>query len=295
MNKIIQFIKILKGDIIMKKMFVLLIAFLSTSILFNSCTMFKSSELVVEMVLIPAGTFQMGNTGNYKREYTKHEEPVHNVTISKDFYMGKYEITQAQYRKVMNERPSYFTGDNLPVEQVSWFDAVEFCNKLSEMEGLDRCYKGNGDNIVCDWKANGYRLPTEAEWEYAAKAGTTTDFYSGELSERGRKRDRNLNRIGWYNYNSESCSNHVGEKDANAFGLYDMSGNVWEWCWDRYHRDYYANSPTRDPKGPFSGSMRVFRGGSWNNFSENARSSTRGFSNSLNGDNDYGFRIVRTK
>jgi sulfatase modifying factor 1 len=111
-----------------------------------------------------------------------HEKPERSVTISRDFLMSMYEITQKQYEEVMGTNPSNFKGENLPVENVTWYEAVEYCNKLSEMEGLDKCYSGSGNTIVCDWDANGYRLPTEAEWEYAAKAGTTTDFYSGDVT-----------------------------------------------------------------------------------------------------------------
>ena len=241
------------------------------------------------MVRIPAGTFQMGNTGIYG---FSAEEPVHSVTISRDFLMSTYEITQKQYEEVMGTNPSNFKGENLPVELVNWYDAVEYCNKLSEMEGLDKCYSGSGDTIVCDWDANGYRLPTEAEWEYAAKAGTTTDFYSGDLTVRGDgcpPIDANLDKIGWYCGNA-SKTQEVGQKAPNDFGLYDMSGNVWEWCWDLDAG--YTNTPETDPRGPVSGSYRVYRGGSWNIYAHSCRSAIRNFINPSRYFS-VGFRVVR--
>ncbi|HRE59450.1 MAG TPA: formylglycine-generating enzyme family protein, partial [Candidatus Kapabacteria bacterium] len=201
------------------------------------------------MIRIPYGTFQMGNTGAYSG--SSEEKPVRSVTISRDFLMSVYEITQKQYEEVMGTNPSYFKGENLPVESVTWYDAVEYCNKLSEMEGLEKCYSGSGLSIVCDWDANGYRLPTEAEWEYAAKSGTKTDLYSGDLTNPDCSPiDENLDSIGWYCGNANSKTQVVGQKAPNDFGLYDMSGNVWEWCWDWYAN--YNNATVTDPKGPNS-------------------------------------------
>jgi sulfatase modifying factor 1 len=242
----------------------------------------------IEMVPIPAGTFQMGNTGSYSGQWD--EMPVRSVTISRDFLMSAYEITQKQYEEVMGTNPSYFKGENLPVETVSWYDAVEYCNKLSEIEGLDKCYSGSGDNIVCDWDANGYRLPTEAEWEYAAKAGTTTDFYNGNLTNAiCTPIDANLDNIGWYCGNGNNKTQEVGKKAPNAFGLYDMSGNVLEWCWD-----WYANySGGTDPKGPAGGSNRVCRGGSLNTGATDCRSADRDRSVANYRNYGMGFRVVR--
>ncbi len=242
------------------------------------------------MVLIPYGTFQMGNTGAYSG--FSAEKPVRSVTISRDFLMSAYEITQKQYEEVMGTNPSSFKGENLPVETVSWYDAVEYCNKLSEMEGLDKCYSGSGTNIVCDWDANGYRLPTEAEWEYAAKAGTTTDFYSGSLTnEDCTPIDGNLDKIGWYCGNANFETQEVGKKAPNVFGLYDMSGNVLEWCWDWYAD--YTNTPETDPKGPITGSVRVWRGGSWNFNARSCRSAFRYHDDAFSRFNSIGFRVVR--
>jgi formylglycine-generating enzyme required for sulfatase activity len=242
------------------------------------------------MVLIPSGTFQMGNTGTYSGN--SNEKPVHSVTISRDFLMSKYEVTQKKYEEVMGTNPSSFKGDKLPVETVSWYEAVDFCNKLSEKEGLQPCYSGSSDAIVCDWNANGYRLPTEAEWEYACKAGSTTDFYNGNLIYPDYSPlDPNLDNIGWYYGNSGNTTKEVGLKTPNNFGLYDMSGNVWEWCWDWYSS--YTNTAVTDPTGPTGGSYRVSRGGSWLNNANRCRSAYRNDTPELR-DYRLGFRVVST-
>ena len=244
----------------------------------------------IAMVSISAGTFQMGSTGGIPGG----ESPVHTVKISKDFLISKYEITQKLYNEVMVTNPSGFKGDNLPVESINWYDAIEFCNKLSDIEGLEKCYTINGTNVQCNWNANGYRLPTEAEWEYACKAGTTTDFYSGNLVNGAcTPLDINMDSIGWYCGNSGNQTNEVGKKEPNAFGLFDMSGNVWEWCWDWFGS--YPNSTVTDPKGPASGVYHILRGGSWNFDAYNCRSARRdGYTPSDSRDNDNGFRVVRT-
>ena len=244
----------------------------------------------IEMVIIPDGTFQMGNTGAYRTGSS--EGPVHTVIISRNFLMSQYEVTQKQYEEVVGTNPSYDKGENLPVENVNWYDAVEYCNKLSEMEGLDKCYSGSGDTIVCDWDANGYRLPTEAEWEYAAKARTTTDFYNGNLTNAScTPVDANLDSIGWYCGNSGNITHAVGQKAPNDFGLYDMNGNVSEWCWDWYAN--YDNATETDPKGPAGGYDRVNRGGSWGNIASGCRSTVRYISNADNRTRSLGFRVVR--
>jgi formylglycine-generating enzyme required for sulfatase activity len=191
----------------------------------------------LEMVLIPAGTFTMGSPSNEK-DRDSDEGPQHRVTISKDFYIGKYEVTQAQWKAVMGSNPSARKGDNLPVEQVSWDDCQAFIQKLNSMA------LGVGT----------FRLPTEAEWEYACRAGTTTRLYWGD--------DPNYSQIGgygWYWANSAGRNHPVGEKLPNAWGLFDMSGNVWEWCQDWYGP--YPSGAQVDPTGPQSGLYRVWRGG----------------------------------
>ncbi len=204
-----------------------------------------------EMVKLSPGRFMMGSS------YGDDDETPHPVRISHSFSMGKTEVTQGLYKQVMGKNPSKFSscGDSCPVEQVSWYDVVTFVNKLSELEGLEACYEINGENV--SWprglSCKGYRLPTEAEWEYAARAGLSTT-YSGST---------NLSEVGWYKDNSDSKIHPVAQKRANAWGLYDMSGNVWEWTWDWYDAKYYQSSSDVDPVGPHGGSIRVVRGGSW--------------------------------
>jgi formylglycine-generating enzyme len=246
----------------------------------NSLNQYKS-KAGVYMIAVKGGSFNMGsNDGD------SDEKPIHRVTVS-DFYIGKYEVTQENYEKVMGKNPSYFTnaGKNAPVESVSWYDAVEFCNKLSEMEGLNKCYSGSGGNIKCDFSKNGYRLPTEAEWEYAARGGNQSKGYKYSGSN-------NLKDVGWNRWNLRFKTYPVGYKKANELGIYDMSGNVWEWCWDWYGS--YSCSSQTDPCGPSSGSYRVYRGGSWSKYSGFCRSADR-FDNSpgLSG-NRIGFRLARS-
>ena len=211
-------------------------------------------------VKIPGGSFQMGsNDGD------SNEKPVHKVTI-RPFYMMTTEVTQGMWKKVMGNNPSNFKGDNLPVERVSWNDCQAFLKKLNSK------YPGKT-----------YRLPTEAEWEYACRAGTTTKYYSGN-------RDSDLGRVGWYRGNAGSKTHPVGQKSPNSWGLYDMHGNVYEWCSDWYG-DYPSGSMT-DPQGPSSGKYRVLRGGSWSSGAYYCRSAIRYYSPPSSTYNIYGFRIV---
>jgi formylglycine-generating enzyme len=246
------------------------------------------------MALIPAGTFRMGNSTDHP-DGDANEKPVHEVTITRPFLMGRTEVTQALYEAVMGSKPGYFNGPNLPVERVSWYDAVEFCNTLSRREGLDTCYSGNGASIVCDFMANGYRLPTEAEWEYACRAGTGTDFHTGNMMYSNTSPlDPALDEAGWYGGNSGSATHPVGKKNPNAYGLYDMHGNVWEWCWDGYEIDYNAPGPAVDPRGPTTRNRVVGRGGSWCYPASYCRSASRVCDALDSRDLNFGFRLVRT-
>ncbi|MCW5209962.1 formylglycine-generating enzyme family protein, partial [Desulfobulbus sp. US1] len=183
----------------------------------------------MELVYVPKGCFQMGSN-----EYDD-EKPVHEVCVD-GFWMGKYEVTQGQWQKIMGDNPAGFKkGDKYPVEQVSWEDAQKFITQLKKRSGKE------------------YRLPTEAEWEYAARAGASYKYSGGD----------DLDAVAWYGDNSGGSTHSVGQKKANAFGLYDMSGNVWEWCADWYGEKYYASSPKNNPTGPDSGTGRVLRGGGW--------------------------------
>jgi formylglycine-generating enzyme required for sulfatase activity len=235
-----------------------------------------------KMMVLPIGEFRMGS-----QKYSD-EQPVHAVKISKRFALSETEVTQGQYQAVMGENLSHFKDwpdwEMLPVEQVSWLDAVKYCNKLSASEGLSPCYVFQGDEVRWEGlECQGYRLPTEAEWEYAARADETTE-YAGS--------DR-LDEVAWHDGNSNSKTHPVGTKKANAWFLKDLSGNVWEWVWDWY-ADSYEATGGQDPIGPASGSERVVRGGSWLRGAELARVAYR--NRFVLSDRDYsvGFRLARS-
>ena len=222
-----------------------------------------TNSIGVEFVLIPAGAFKMGSANG-----DNDERPVRTVTISKPFYLGKYEVTQAQWQAIMGNNPSLFQGDaNRPVEQVWFNDVQEFIQKLNAKEGGGR-----------------YRLPTEAEWEYAARAGTTTAYSFGDDPSQ-------LGEHAWYKDNANGQTHAVGQKKPNPWGLYDMHGNVWEWVQDWYKR--YPQDAATDPQGPAAGTHRSRRGGAWNNFAKYCRAANR-YSVAGFRDDFLGFRLVRT-
>ena len=238
-----------------------------------------------EMVQISAGDFMMGALEDDEDAYG-NEKPRHKVTLTRDFLMGKYAVTQVLWQSVMGSNPSHFKGANRPVECVSWFDCVDFCNKLSQQEGLEPVYTINDQEVTCDWNANGYRLPTEAEWEYSARGGEY-HRYSGS--------DKVIE-VGWIGFSSNE-THPVGQKKPNGFGLYDMSGNVMEWCWDRHDGTSYRGGQT-DPTGPDIDSLRrpngrVRRGGNWWRDASFARTSSRLYEDPTSCFNVLGFRLSR--
>ncbi|MDR1044377.1 MAG: formylglycine-generating enzyme family protein [Candidatus Adiutrix sp.] len=210
-----------------------------------------TNSLGMEFTLIPAGSFTMGADKDLENANYYNETPQHRVSLSQPFYLGAYEVTQEQWTAVMGDNPSYFKGRNNPVQSVSWDGIQIFIQRLNQKEGHAR-----------------YRLPTEAEWEYAARAGTTGAYSFGDD-------EGSLGLYAWYEGNSDGKTHPVGQKQPNAWGLYDMYGNVWEWVQDWYGRNYSSSSVT-DPKGPSSGSTRVFRGGSWSYPARYCRAAARG-------------------
>jgi len=252
-----------------------------------SPTPVKPSSLPTPPYKIPAnferiigGTFMMGSPVNEHGHYDI--ETQYQVTLS-SFIMCRFTVTQKEYFEVMGVNPSEFKGDNLPVEKVTWFNAIEYCNKLSQREGLTPAYNIKGTTVTWNRKANGYRLPTEAEWEYACRAGTTTAYNTG------------LNftdNTGWCIENSGDTTHPVGQKPANAWGLYDMHGNVWEWCWDWYGN--YPSGAQTDPTGVGSGAYRVRRGGGWSHSASYTRSARRSYFDPDDRNYAFGFRVVRS-
>ena len=240
-----------------------------------------------ELVKIPAGFFEMGS--RYGRD---EEKPVHTVWID-SLLMDRHEVTQAEYEKQGKieafPNPSHFQGADLPVEQVTWPQAARYCNARSRFEGLKPCY--NEDTGACDFEATGYRLPTEAEWEYACRAGTNSEYsFGGEA--------RQLGDFAWFADNSVKKTHPVGRKKPNPWGLVDMHGNVAEWCQDVYDPSYYKDSTEKNPRGPAGGNENVLRGGSWKSPADALRSAYRigetpGFSDACLARDAIGFRCVR--
>ncbi|NIP28726.1 MAG: SUMF1/EgtB/PvdO family nonheme iron enzyme, partial [Phycisphaerae bacterium] len=236
----------------------------------------------IEMVVIPGGFFEMGSSRG-----ASDESPVHKVWVD-SFWMDRFEVVQEQFRKYQISDPSHFKNPKNPLEQMNWTDAAIYCNERSLAEGLQPCY--DEETWECDFQANGYRLPTEAEWEYACRAGTKTKYSFGNDP-------RKLKAYAWFASNSSKRTKPVGQKKPNPWGLYDMHGNVAEWCNDFYSKNYYENSPQNNPRGPAKGKERVLRGGAWNSTEDNLRSSSRSSDPSIDdtclASDAIGFRCVR--
>ena len=249
-----------------------------------------------DFALIQGGTFQMGSPADEPERSS--DETQHSVTVS-SFYMAKTEISQKDYQAVMGGNPSDTKGDNLPVPNITWYDAIAYCNKLSERAGLTPCYTISGTTVTWNKAANGYRLPTEAEWEYAARANTTTPFHFGDYVH-----NSDANCYNAYGYNNDASGNWVNGSDAylrhtvevtrypaNAYGLYNMRGNAAEWVWDWYGA--YSSGAATDPAGPNSGNAKVIRGGGWNDHPKHIRSAYRGAQPADVGLYSIGIRPVR--
>ena len=242
-----------------------------------------------EMVRIPAGEFDMGsNKGR------PDEAPVHRVYVD-SFLIDRREVNQEQYARLAQRSPqlvrdpAHFKGADRPVEMVSWGNAALFCNERSRAEGLQPCY--DEETAACNFDANGYRLPTEAEWEYACRAGSSADYFFGSDP-------RMLGRYAWYKDNASDRTHPVGKKKPNSWGLYDMLGNVAEWCNDIYAADTYAGGPSQNPRGPANGDKYVLRGGAWNRSPDACRAGYRigedpGFQDACFARDAIGFRCVR--
>ena len=231
----------------------------------NTITIPVKNGINIEMVKVEAGSFKMGATPEMEHPYGNYEKPVHRVTLTNNYYIGKYEVTQALWKTVMGNKSSRFKGDNLPVEKVSWNDCQKFISKLNKLTGKS------------------FRLPSEAEWEYAARGGNKSRGYQYSGSN-------TIGDVAWYYGNSSSMTHAVGTKQPNELGIYDMTGNVWEWCQDWY--DIYSSSPQTNPTGAVSGSCRVNRGGSWNCLARSCRASCRYRCTPDFRNGDLGLRLV---
>ena len=249
-------------------------------------------SLAAELILVKGGRFMMGSS---ESEISRGKDEVRRSIVLSYFHLAPYAVTQKEYQEIMNTNPSHFKGDTLPVENVTWFEAITYCNEQSKKEGLSPVYvisTSGEQHVTWNRNANGYRLPTEAEWEYACRAGTATPFNTG-----GNITPEQANYYGTYPYNNAPSGQYlaktvpVGSFAPNAWGLHDMHGNVWEWCWDLYGE--YALGEQTNPTGVEDGAFRVNRGGGWNDFGRHLRSAYRAAHNPANRTFNIGFRVAR--
>ena len=235
---------------------------------------YYTNTIGMKLVNIPAGEFMMGSPDT-EESHEGNEAPQHKVRITRAFFMGAYEVTQAEYEKVVGDNPAHYPNAGNPVEEVPWAEAAQFCKRLSAREGVE------------------YHLPTEAQWEYACRAGTTTPFYTGDTISTDQ-----ANYNGNFAYGDGKKGRYrekptpVGSFAPNPFGLYDMHGNLWEWCQDWYGKSYYSQSPIEDPQGPSSGLVRVLRGGCWLYAVRQMRSANRHWYVPTHWSSNIGFRVV---
>ena len=273
----------------MKKITLLLVV---TTLSIVSLSAFKTALQMNRMVRVEGGTYKMGSKDSDKTA-DNDEQREHEVTI-KTFEISKFEITVwewKQYTKTnklnMPAKPDWGWQDNYPINGITWEEAIAYCNWLSKKEKLQPVYSKQGPNYVCNFKANGYRLPTEAEWEFAAKGGVKSKGYKFSGGN-------DANEVAWHKAISKNSPHTVGTKLPNELGLYDMSGNVWEWCWDWYNKDYYKIEKGDNPKGPEMGERKCVRGGSWDSQVNYLRPANR-ISTPPNKTHEfYGFRVART-
>ncbi len=253
---------------------------------------FKNNLIDTNLIKIQGGTFKMGSKDSDGLADVD-EQKEHNVNLN-TFEISKFEVTVWEWKQFikankmkMPEKPTWGWQDNYPINGVTWNEAIAYCNWLSKKEKLQPVYTKKGPNFVCNFNANGYRLPTEAEWEFAAKGGASSKSfkYSGS---------NNLDDVAWHKGNSKGTPHTVGTKLPNELGVYDMSGNVWEWCWDWYNKDFYKLEKGDNPKGPEMGERRSVRGGSWDSQQNYVRPANRISTEPNKTHEFYGFRVVRT-
>lgn len=268
--------------------------FIATAILFTFDSSFAQTNMPskTQMIEVEGGEFTMG-CGTNDSPCDKDERPSHQVKL-KSFMIGKYEVSTYEWKqfaaaqKTKLPESTWEAKDNLPITNITWEDAIQFCNWLSSKENLTPAYIKKGNQYECNFDANGYRLPTEAEWEFAARGGNNSLGYKYSGANK-------MDNISWNKSNSNGTPHPYGTKLPNELGIFDMTGNVWEWCWDWYNEDYYKMKTHVNPKGPINGLKKIVRGGSWDSVSSYARVSNRISSTTGTTYPFYGMRLARSK